>query len=209
MLCAAAAGPSHLAIAQAPGAVTELRSDPVFTGQVEVPAGKKYVRSLPSAAHFTYARIAGSIQASGGQGNDIRVVVLKDLSVVFDSGRRRSVVLSADFSQPGQYTLVFDNSFSRVSPKFVSGTISIVHSGIDIARTEAERQADVAHYQQATSTIARLYVALKADEQVWGTTQMSEAPRILLRPDATINAFASWATNTIHEIGRASCRERV
>src|ERR1035441_7799740 len=90
VLCAAAAGPSHLAIAQAPGAVTELRSDPVFTGQVEVPAGKKYVRSLPSAAHFTYARIAGSIQASGGQGNDIRVVVLKDLSVVFDSGRRRS-----------------------------------------------------------------------------------------------------------------------
>ena len=84
------------------------------------------------------ARIAGSVQAVGGSANDIRVLVVKGQSIIFDSGKRRTIVMSVDFSEPGQYTLIFDNTFSLVSAKVVSGTVSLVNWGLDPARNAAE-----------------------------------------------------------------------
>src|ERR1035438_4540290 len=84
----------------------------LFNGQVQVPPGKRYQLTFTTRSNFKNARIAGNLQAQGGTGNDIRVVVVKGQSLVYDSGRRRSVVMSVDFSEPGQYVLMFDNTFS-------------------------------------------------------------------------------------------------
>ena len=43
----------------------------------------------------------------------------------------------------------------------------------------------------------RLYAALKADERVWGTTQLFAVPAIRLNNESSINAAANWATNSI------------
>src|SRR5258708_3297598 len=98
------------------------QQEALFNGQVQVGPGKRYVSTFTTRSNFKNGKIAGHVQAQGGAGNDIRVMVLKGQSLVYDSGRRRSVVLSVDFSEPGQYTLVFDNSFSMLSPKLVAGT---------------------------------------------------------------------------------------
>jgi hypothetical protein len=151
-----------------------------------------------ASSNFKNGRIAGNVQAQGGSGNNIRVLVAKGQSFVYDSGRRRSVVLSVDFSEPGQYQLIFDNSFSLISPKVVFGRISLVHWGVDAEKNEADRQAAVAHYTQVTGIIQRLYAALKADERVWGTSQLFALPSIRILNDGSINATANWTTNRIH-----------
>jgi Zn-dependent protease with chaperone function len=174
------------------------KSDPLFSGQVRIPPGKQYITTLTSPAKYAFAKIAGNVQASGGAGNDIRVLVIKDQTILFDSGRRRSVVVSADCSEPGRYSLVIDNSFSLLSPKVVYGSISIVHSGMDATKMEALRQADLAYVQRATGTLNRLYHYLKADERAWATSQMTAVSAIRVRADLSINADASWASNTIN-----------
>jgi hypothetical protein len=169
----------------------------LFNGQVQVPAGKRYSLSFTTRSNFKNARIAGNVHAQGGTGNDIRVLVTKGQSLVFDSGPRRSVVLSVDFSEPGQYVLMFDNSFSLISAKIVTGTISLVHWGTDVEQNEADQEEAVGHYNLATTVIQRLYAALRADERVWGTTQIFATPSIRLSNDDSINAAANWTTNSI------------
>ncbi|MGA2648284.1 MAG: M48 family metalloprotease [Candidatus Sulfotelmatobacter sp.] len=169
----------------------------LFNGQVQVPAGKRYVVTFTTRSNFRNARIAGNVQAQGGAGNDIRVAVVKGQSLVYDSGRRRSVVMSVDCSEPAQYLLIFDNSFSLVSPKIVAGTISLVHWGVDSAQNEADNEEAITHYREASSVMQRLYAALKADERVWGTTQLSAVPTIRLSNESSINAVANWTTNSI------------
>jgi len=181
----------------AQGSDPERHEEVLFAGPVQVPAGKVYPLTFTTRANYRNARIAGSVQASGGAGNDIRVLVLKGQSVVYDSGRRRSVVLSVDFSEPGQYTLVFDNRFSLVSPKVVSGAISLVHWGVDVERTAADQQATALHYEQASRVLQRLFAALKSDESVWGTHQLFALPSIRLVNDRSFNAGAIWPANTI------------
>jgi hypothetical protein len=167
----------------------------LFDGSVQVGPGKKHMFSFTTHSSFRNARIAGSVQARGGTGNDIRVLVFKGQSAIYDSGQRRSVVLSVDFSDPGQYTLVFDNGFSLVSPKVVSGRISLVHWGVDEAKNTADRQEANDRYEQASLILRRLYDTAKANERVWGTSQLAAAPTIQLINDRSINAAASPADN--------------
>jgi len=168
----------------------------LFEGQTEIGPGQRYTQAFTTHSNFKNARIAGNVQAHGGIGDDVRVLVTRAQTVIYDSGRRRSVVISVDFSEPGDYALVFDNSFS-LFPKVVSGTISLVHWGVDAARNRADQEATRAHYAQATSTLQRLYSALKADEHVLGTTQLSSVPSVQLSNDDSINAWANWSTNSI------------
>ena len=175
----------------------DARQEVLFNGRVQVSPGKRYQVSFTTRSNFRNARIAGNVQAQGGAGNDIRVLVLKGQSLVYDSGRRRSVVMSVDFSEPGQYILIFDNSFSVVSPKIVTGTISLVHWGVNAEQNEADKQEAIAHYRQASGVMQRLYAALKADERVWGTTQLFAMPAIRLNNESSINAVANWTTNSI------------
>ncbi len=177
---------------------SDRQSQLLFNGQVQVPAAKRYILSFTTQSNFKNARIAGNVQAKGGSGNDIRVMIVKGQSVVYDSGQRRSVVLSVDCSEPGQYTLVFDNGFSVLSPKVVFGTVSLVHWGVDSERNELDREEAAAHYTQATEIVQRLYATLKADERVWGTTQIFTSPSIRLNNDGSINAAANWSTNVIN-----------
>jgi hypothetical protein len=169
----------------------------LFNGEVQVSPGKRYNLTFTTSSNFRNARIAGSVQAQGGAGNDIRVLVVKGQSLIYDSGRRRSVVMSVDCTEPGQYVLMFDNSFSLVSPKIVAGTISLVHWGVNVEQNEADRQEAIAHYTQASDIMQRLYAALKADERVWGTTQLFAVPAIRLNNESSINAAANWVTNSI------------
>src|SRR5260370_8221374 len=125
----------------------------LFNGQVEVPPGKRYQLPFTTRSNFRNGRIAGNVQAQGGTGNDIRVFVVKGQSLVYDSGRRRSVVMSVDFSEPGQYVLIFDNSFSLVSPKIVVAPISLVHCHVNAEQNEADKQEAIAHYTQASGTM--------------------------------------------------------
>jgi hypothetical protein len=169
----------------------------LFTGQTNVPPGLQYRTSFATQTNYVRARVAGNVKAAGGAGNDIRVLILKNGSAVYDSGRRRSVVMSVDFSEPGQYTLVFDNSFSTLSPKIVSGTISLVYSGVDSAKNAAFRQELIDDNSRGNRILQRLYDALKADEQFLGTTQLSSAPTLRLIENPTINAAGNWAGNFI------------
>ncbi len=150
----------------------------LFTGQTNIPPGRQLRTPFSTQTNYVRARIAGSLQAAGGTGNDIRILVLKNGSAVYDSGRRRSVVMSVDFSEPGQYVLVFDNSFSAISPKVVSGTISLVYSGVDTEKNGAFRQESIEDNLQGNRVLQRLYEALKSDERVLGTTQLSSVPAL-------------------------------
>jgi peroxiredoxin len=170
---------------------------PVFNGQAQVPPGQQYRVPLTTASNLKGGRLAGNVSAQGGAGNDIRVLVMRGQAIAFDSGPRRSVVFSVDCSEPGAYTVVFDNSFSLLSPKVVTGTISLVHSGVDVGRDEADRKEAEEHFRVASSVLQRLFVAMKADEGGWGTSQLLGMPSIRMNRDASINAAANWTTNTI------------
>jgi hypothetical protein len=168
----------------------------IFNDQVEIGSGKQYQIPFATRTNFRNGRIAGNVQAIGGSGNDIRVLVMKNKNVIYNSGQRRSVVMSVDISEPGRYVLVFDNSFSLLSAKTVTGRISFVHWGVDVEKNAAERREAQDRYQKTVAIISRLYKALKADERVWGTSQMFAQPRVIPVDDRTINAAAS-SNNTI------------
>ena len=99
--------------------------------QFVVPAGQYYQVPFAVQTYFRRARLAGNITSSGGSGNDIRVLVMKDSRSIFDSGQRRSIVLSVDCDEPGQYKMIFDNRSSVISNKLVTATIRVVEWGID------------------------------------------------------------------------------
>lgn len=141
----------------------------LFNCQVQEPSGKRYnVTLLSTRTNYRDARIAGNLQAQGGAGNDIRVLAVRGQSVIYDSGRRRSVVISVDSREPGEYVLVFDNSSSVVSPKIVAENLPLIHRGVNAEQHESDKQESSAHYTHASGIIERLYVALKVDERVSG-----------------------------------------
>jgi predicted Zn-dependent protease len=72
-----------------------------------------------------------------------------------------------------------------------------VHWGINAEQDEADKREAIAHYALASRVMERLYTALKADERVWGTTQLFAVPAILLNKDGSINAAANWKSNSI------------
>ena len=89
---------------------THRQQQVLFEGQVQVPPGGFHQITFTTNSNFRNARMAGNVHARGGAGNDIRVLVSKGQSVVYDSGHRRSVVMSVDGSEPGEHTLMFDNA---------------------------------------------------------------------------------------------------
>lgn len=173
----------------------------VFNSQVVVGAGKYYRISVTVPVQYVRARLAGSVTASGGTGNDIRVLVTKDSTVVFDSGKSRSVVLSVDCAEPGAYTVLFDNRFSLASSKIVAGSLHIVEWGLDEERTQELREKNVARSRLASELLATLWENLTRDEREWGTSQLSVVPRVVLVSDVMPNAAAFLAQNTIRVNG--------
>jgi len=114
------------------------RESPIVRSAFRVDPAKAAYWSFKVPTYVVDGRIAGNALAAGGAGNDIRVLVLTErqfqlwqqnqpIQGLFDSGQRRSVVLSVRVSDPGTYFVVFDNRFSLVSPKNISADIRFVH----------------------------------------------------------------------------------
>ena len=163
----------------------------IFSGEVEVPAKAFYHVDFDTTSNFTRARLAGSVQALGGSGNDIRVLVAKDRTVVYNSGQRRTVVFSVDVSERAHYTLYLDNRFSLVSAKSVTGKVSLVAWNEDTERNSEEDAQAVARQTAVNLIIQALYSSLVIDEQALGTRQLSGVPRVYIVKNQALNAWTA------------------
>jgi len=153
-------------------------------------------------------RIAGNAMAAGGAGNDIRLLVMteqqfqlwqlnRQTQSLFDSGQRRSVVLSVRVNDPGTYYVVFDNRFSLVSPKNVSADVRFVYKGIDTNRAEDVKRQVSERAHRIARIMERLVPPLQAAERQMGTHQIRTPLYFGIQNDPTLNAFADWSRRLI------------
>ena len=108
----------------------------LVSGNVEVGPGQiKWVNFTvpPNAAN---AKVTGEFHAFGGAGNDIQVVITDPFdfenwknghptNVVYASSKVTNGVISVRNLSPGNYVVAFDNRFSIVSRKEVTGNITL------------------------------------------------------------------------------------
>ncbi len=82
--------------------------------------------------------VSGNFSASGGTGNDIEVYIMnstqynswyndEQTSVYYDSGQVTASTISLSLPPGQSYYLIFDNSFSSISSKTVSGEITLTY----------------------------------------------------------------------------------
>lgn len=104
----------------------------IVKGTISVPAGKSV--SYPFTLNNP-AIVTGTFKASGGGGNDIVVLVISadaytnwinghQVDVLYNSGQETLGKVLALISSPGEYDLVFDNSFSTFTSKSVVVDVS-------------------------------------------------------------------------------------
>lgn len=169
----------------------------------QVAAGTHTRTAFKLNTYVRNGRIAGSAQASGGTTGDIRVLIFTEdqyltwtkgqrARVLYDSGRRRSVVLSVPVTSPGTYYVVFDNSFAIVAAKTVSADIRLIHGGEDVGRAEEVKRQVSERERRVGQIIQRLVEALQAAEKKWGTRQVSPPVYFQIADDPSINAFSYW-----------------
>ena len=108
----------------------------LISGNMEVDPGQiKWVNFTvpPNAAN---AKVTGEFHAFGGAGNDIQVVITDPFdfenwknghptNVVYASSKVTNGVISVRNLSPGNYVVAFDNRFSIVSRKEVTGNITL------------------------------------------------------------------------------------
>ena len=112
---------------------------------------------------------------------------------LYDSGKRRSIVLSVPITEPGKYYVVFDNWFSFISAKQVTADIRLVHEGEDRLRAaEAKKQA-TDRERRVGQILGRLTDTLAAMEKEWGTRQVSSPLYIGVLDDPALNATSIWS----------------
>lgn len=168
-----------------------------YSRGVRVDPGRSLLYNFYVATYLRRARLAGNIVAQGGSGNDILVQVWRNQRKLFDSGQRRSVVLSIPIIEPGEYSLVLSNAFSVLSPKVASGYVNLLYDGVDTQRAQIERQNTARRVQAAQQILDQLYAALRADERELGTFQVPYKPVIVVTSNEEVNASASAQTNAI------------
>ena len=164
---------------------------------VRVDAGKALVFNFYVATYLRRARLAGNVVAQCGSGNDILVQVWRNQRKIFDSGLRRSVVLSIPIVEPGEYSLVLSNAFSILSAKVASGYVNLLHDGVDNQKAQIETQKTVRRIQSAQQILNQLYAKLRVDERELGTFQVPYKPSIVVTSNEDVNASASAQTNAI------------
>ncbi len=111
------------------------KTQTIVDGVVTVEAGKyvNYQFSVPSQAS-----VSGNFTASGGSGNDIRVLILDETSYVnwinghnvstfYDSGQITTGSITASLPK-GSYYLVYSNTFSIASSKNVKTKVDVMYS---------------------------------------------------------------------------------
>src|SRR5439155_7204512 len=170
--------------------------------------GKANYFQFKIPSYFRDGRIAGNALAAGGSGNDIRVLILTEQQfqvwtrsprpeVLYDSGQRRSVVLSVPASDPGTYYVVFDNRFSALSAKNVQADIRFVHEGVDTARADEVKRQATERDRRIGGILGKLVVKLRAGEKQLGTHQIQTPIYIGVLDDPSLNAAAMWQKRTI------------
>jgi sRNA-binding regulator protein Hfq len=85
---------------------------------------QKYTFSVPNGA--TNAHVSGTFFATGGSGNDI-IVHVYDVNgnALYSSGQVSTGNFNVNLSSGSNYSLVFDNTFSTVSPKSVTAQATL------------------------------------------------------------------------------------
>src|SRR4029079_3231710 len=145
-------------------------------------------------------RVAGSVYASGGPANDIRVMILtesdfaafsqnRSITPLYDSGRRRSVVLSVSITDSGNYYLVIDNRFTPLSPKRGTPDIRLVYDAVDIEGEKKAQEKQAGRRRRAGLILGKLTESLEKMEKEWGTRQVSPPLNLAIQNDPKINAF--------------------
>jgi len=92
--------------------------------------------------------LVGHLQASGGTGNDIEVLVLSEsdyqnwandhkVTPLYNSGRVTAADLNVSLPATGNYRLVLSNSFSVMTPKTVEGRVSLSWTPAIVANAAA------------------------------------------------------------------------
>jgi hypothetical protein len=170
----------------------------VFSSRgVKIGPGQEVSYKFSVTTYLRRARLAGNIVAQGGSGNDIRVRVTRNQRTVYDSGQRRTVVLSVPITEPGEYTLIVSNGFSLISAKVASGYVNLLYDGIDNERAQTEAQSTSRRMQTAQQILDRLYLALQSDERELGTFQVPIKPTITVAGNEELNATAFPQANAI------------
>ena len=104
---------------------------------------EQFVVSATQIRYWTFTADArtvmvGRFQAAGGSGNDIRVIVTDPdgfgnfrnghtIQPLYYSGKVTVGRLNMRFPARGEYYLVFDNTFSRISPKEISSDLVLTY----------------------------------------------------------------------------------
>jgi hypothetical protein len=122
-------------LACADGAVAQHSA--LLTGSVAIEAGKYLYYKVPvDLATMADPRIGGHVVASGGSGNDVEVLVLRESDFLnwqndhtthplFSSGRVTATDLDVPLTSTGTYYVVISNAFSDTSPKTVEGSVDV------------------------------------------------------------------------------------
>lgn len=111
------------------------KTQTIVDSVITVEAGKyvNYQFSVPSQAS-----VSGNFTASGGSGNDIRVLILDETSYInwvnghnvstyYDSGQITTGKITAKLPK-GNYYLVYSNTFSIASTKNVKTRVDITYT---------------------------------------------------------------------------------
>lgn len=117
--------------------ITSPKHHNLVNGIITVQAGSYYnVQFSVDTDLMKGVRVEGSFQASGGSGNDIDTLILKEMdfinwsnghqvSPIYRSGKITVSDIDARITKSGNYRLVFSNMFSVISPKNVSAKIDL------------------------------------------------------------------------------------
>jgi hypothetical protein len=141
-------GASLMSAQQSSGSYTQPRlvqqTETVFSGSAAVNPGTYYVISFTVPNGANNVVLSGTLIASGGSGNDIRVYVFDYTNLInWENGHQASAYYSTGqetaFSISVQlpsvvvgggtatYYVVFDNTFSTFSGKTVTGTLTVTY----------------------------------------------------------------------------------
>ena len=106
------------------------RSSNLVNGTITVQASNYYRQQFSVTSAMQNATVSGSFRASGGSGNDIKVLILDSTAFInWANGHAVSTYYSSgqltttSFNTPlpaGSYYLIFDNTFSVLSSKQVN-----------------------------------------------------------------------------------------
>jgi len=111
-------------------------SSNLVNGIIAVDPGGWYRVRFSVTSSMRGAAVVGSFTASGGSGNDIETYIFDDMAytswinghsvyALYNSGRITVAEINTPITTPGQYYLVFSNTFSTFSSKKVTTTVNL------------------------------------------------------------------------------------